>query len=91
MALTIAYLGEKLRKISKRARMSIASLSAYLNEVPSVPFTSNLLCLNLCFGCHFGWVSHYSHLLMTHDNLSKFLKRHFSLFCVYLLLSFLPA
>ncbi|KAM3737436.1 hypothetical protein ACB098_09G055600 [Castanea mollissima] len=39
MALTIAYLGEKLRKISKRASMSIASLSAYLNEVlPAILF-----------------------------------------------------
>uniref|UniRef100_A0A2N9GLP0 ABC transporter domain-containing protein n=1 Tax=Fagus sylvatica TaxID=28930 RepID=A0A2N9GLP0_FAGSY len=32
MALAIAYLGEKLQKISKRAHMSIATLSAYLNE-----------------------------------------------------------
>ncbi|KAL1105240.1 hypothetical protein V6Z11_D04G120000 [Gossypium hirsutum] len=33
MALVIAYLGEKLRKISKRAHLSIATLAAYLNEV----------------------------------------------------------
>ncbi|KAK8302963.1 hypothetical protein V6Z12_D04G120000 [Gossypium hirsutum] len=32
MALVIAYLGEKLRKISKRAHLSIATLAAYLNE-----------------------------------------------------------
>ncbi|KAK7858836.1 abc transporter b family member 29 [Quercus suber] len=39
MALTIAYLGEKLRKISKRAQLSIASLSAYLNEaLPAILF-----------------------------------------------------
>lgn len=33
MGLLIAYLGEKLRKISKKANLSIATLSAYLNEV----------------------------------------------------------
>lgn len=33
MALVIAYLGERLRKISKQSHLSIASLSAYLNEV----------------------------------------------------------
>lgn len=33
MALVIAYLGEKLHKISKRAHLSIATLAAYLNEV----------------------------------------------------------
>ena len=33
MALVIAYLGEELRKISKNANYTIASLSAYLNEV----------------------------------------------------------
>ncbi|GAV57207.1 ABC_tran domain-containing protein/ABC_membrane domain-containing protein [Cephalotus follicularis] len=39
MALAIAYLGEKFRKISKKARVSIANLSAYLNEVlPAIMF-----------------------------------------------------
>ncbi|KAG4152024.1 hypothetical protein ERO13_D04G098800v2 [Gossypium hirsutum] len=39
MALVIAYLGEKLRKISKRAHLSIATLAAYLNEVlPAIFF-----------------------------------------------------
>lgn len=33
MAVATAYLGEKLRKISKDANLSIAALSAYLNEV----------------------------------------------------------
>lgn len=33
MAFATAYLGEKLRKISKDANLSIAALSAYLNEV----------------------------------------------------------
>lgn len=33
MALVIAHLGEKLRKISKEANMSVAALSAYLHEV----------------------------------------------------------
>ena len=33
MAFVIAYLGERLRKISKRAHLSIATLAAYLNEV----------------------------------------------------------
>ncbi|XP_059668712.1 ABC transporter B family member 29, chloroplastic isoform X5 [Cornus florida] len=32
MALVIAYLGEKLHKISKKAHLSIGNLSAYLNE-----------------------------------------------------------
>ncbi|XAR64699.1 Peptide-transporting ATPase [Bertholletia excelsa] len=39
MAFVIAYLGEKLRKISKKAHLSIAALSSYLNEVlPSILF-----------------------------------------------------
>lgn len=39
MALVIAYLGEKLREISKKANLSIATLSSYLNEVlPSILF-----------------------------------------------------
>lgn len=33
MALVLAHLGEKLRTISNEAHMSIAALSAYLNEV----------------------------------------------------------
>ncbi|XP_022767060.1 ABC transporter B family member 29, chloroplastic isoform X4 [Durio zibethinus] len=39
MAFVIAYLGERLRKISKRAHLSIATLAAYLNEVlPAILF-----------------------------------------------------
>ncbi|XVF07646.1 hypothetical protein REPUB_Repub06bG0157400 [Reevesia pubescens] len=39
MAFPIAYLGERLRKISKRAHLSIANLAAYLNEVlPAILF-----------------------------------------------------
>ncbi|KAJ9181376.1 hypothetical protein P3X46_009513 [Hevea brasiliensis] len=39
MALVIAYLGERLRKISKKAHLSIATLSAHLNEVlPAIVF-----------------------------------------------------
>ncbi|KAB2087106.1 hypothetical protein ES319_A04G080000v1 [Gossypium barbadense] len=39
MALVIAYLGEKLCKISKRAHLSIATLAAYLNEgLPAIFF-----------------------------------------------------
>ncbi|KAL9428108.1 hypothetical protein AB3S75_030159 [Citrus x aurantiifolia] len=39
MAFVIAYLGERLRKISKQSHLSIASLSAYLNEVfPAILF-----------------------------------------------------
>ncbi|KAL9425354.1 hypothetical protein AB3S75_032329 [Citrus x aurantiifolia] len=39
MALVIAYLGERLHKISKQSHLSIASLSAYLNEVlPAILF-----------------------------------------------------
>lgn len=33
MALVVAYLGEKLRKISKNTNLTVAALSAYLNEV----------------------------------------------------------
>ncbi|XP_030443609.1 LOW QUALITY PROTEIN: ABC transporter B family member 29, chloroplastic [Syzygium oleosum] len=39
MALVIAFLGERLRQISKEANLSIAALSAYLNEVlPAILF-----------------------------------------------------
>ncbi|KAL3755640.1 hypothetical protein ACJRO7_002655 [Eucalyptus globulus] len=39
VALVIAFLGERLRKISKKANLSIAALSAYLNEVlPAIVF-----------------------------------------------------
>ncbi|KAJ4840805.1 ABC transporter B member 29, chloroplastic [Turnera subulata] len=39
MALAIASLGERLRKISKKAHLSVATLSAYLNEVlPAILF-----------------------------------------------------
>ncbi|XP_058204903.1 ABC transporter B family member 29, chloroplastic [Rhododendron vialii] len=39
IAFATAYLGERLRKISKDANLSIAALSAYLNEVlPSILF-----------------------------------------------------
>ncbi|KAL8094901.1 ABC transporter B family member 29, chloroplastic isoform X2 [Apium graveolens] len=39
MTLVITYLGEKLQKISKEGNISIAALSAYLNEVlPSILF-----------------------------------------------------
>lgn len=33
MALVVAFLGQKLRTISRKAHLSIANLSAYLNEV----------------------------------------------------------
>lgn len=33
MALAVAFLGQKLRTISRKAHLSIANLSAYLNEV----------------------------------------------------------
>lgn len=33
VALVIAYLGDRLRKISRKAQIASASLSAYLNEV----------------------------------------------------------
>ncbi|KAL5545823.1 hypothetical protein UlMin_005510 [Ulmus minor] len=39
MALVIAYLGEELCKISKKAHLTIATLSAYLNEIlPAILF-----------------------------------------------------
>ncbi|KAK0585766.1 hypothetical protein LWI29_033781 [Acer saccharum] len=38
-ALVIAYLGERLRKISKKSSLTIANLSAYLNEIlPAILF-----------------------------------------------------
>ncbi|KAG5243986.1 hypothetical protein OIU78_002283 [Salix suchowensis] len=38
-ALAIAYLGTRLRKVSKKAKLSISALSAYLNEVlPAILF-----------------------------------------------------
>ncbi|KAK9290662.1 hypothetical protein L1049_008835 [Liquidambar formosana] len=53
MALVIAYLGERLRKTSKKAHLSIATLSSYLNEVlPSILFVkanSAELCENARF------------------------------------------
>ena len=33
MVLVVTFLGQELRKISKEAHVSIAALSAYLNEV----------------------------------------------------------
>ncbi|KAI9090692.1 hypothetical protein K1719_028545 [Acacia pycnantha] len=39
MALVVAFLGQKLRSISRKAHLSIATLSAYLNEVlPAILF-----------------------------------------------------
>ncbi|KAL5721252.1 ABC transporter B member 29 [Ranunculus cassubicifolius] len=39
ISLVVAYLGERLRKISKKAHLSVAKLSEYLNEVlPSILF-----------------------------------------------------
>ncbi|XP_054785006.1 ABC transporter B family member 29, chloroplastic [Prosopis cineraria] len=39
MALVVAFLGQKLRSVSRKAHLSIATLSAYLNEVlPAILF-----------------------------------------------------
>ncbi|PON83090.1 ATP-binding cassette containing protein [Trema orientale] len=39
MALVVAYLGDELRKISKNAHLTVAALSAYLNEIlPAIFF-----------------------------------------------------
>lgn len=43
MVLIVGYLGEKLRKISNKAHLSAASLSAYLNEVFVVVIVGYLL------------------------------------------------
>lgn len=48
MALVIAYLGERLRKISKQSHLSIASLSAYLNEVIFFFFGFSVLQFHEC-------------------------------------------
>lgn len=37
MALVIAHFGEELRKISTKANLTVAALSAYLNEVIFFP------------------------------------------------------
>ncbi|CAL0299402.1 unnamed protein product [Lupinus luteus] len=42
MALVVAFLGQELRKISREAHLSIAALSAYLNEIlPAVLFVKS--------------------------------------------------
>lgn len=50
VALAIAYLGERLRNISKKANLSIATLSAYLNEVY---FVTCFVTQNLSLLCSF--------------------------------------
>lgn len=64
MALAIAHLGEKLRKISKEANKSVAALSAYLHEVHFILFSKspvqhfmNAQTRNLLV--QFVWVSYY--------------------------------
>lgn len=53
MSIVIAYLGERLRRISSNAQLSAARLSAYLNEVSSdykmysITITTHILC---CYG-----------------------------------------
>lgn len=43
MALVIVRLGVKLRKISNKAQLTIAALSAYLNEVHIISYIITLL------------------------------------------------
>lgn len=43
MALVIVRLGVKLRKISNKAQLTIAALSAYLNEVYTISYIITLL------------------------------------------------
>ncbi|XP_057506136.1 ABC transporter B family member 29, chloroplastic-like isoform X2 [Actinidia eriantha] len=58
MILVTGYLGEKLRKISKKAHLSIAALSAYLNEVlPSILFVKANNA-ELSEGAKFRWLAH---------------------------------
>ncbi|KAF8403308.1 hypothetical protein HHK36_011410 [Tetracentron sinense] len=65
--LVIAYLGERLRKISKEAHLSVAALSAYLNEViPSILFVKANNA-ELCEGARFQ--------RLAHADLSEHLKR----------------
>ncbi|CAM8998229.1 unnamed protein product [Rhodiola kirilowii] len=54
MCSVIAYLGEKLHKVSKKANLSMATLSAYLNEVlPSILFVkANNAELQECYRFH---------------------------------------
>ncbi|XP_010245202.1 PREDICTED: ABC transporter B family member 29, chloroplastic [Nelumbo nucifera] len=59
MSLVIAHLGENLRKISKRAKLSVAMLSAYLNEVlPSVLFVKANNA-ELCEAARFQRLAHF--------------------------------
>ncbi|XP_057488712.1 ABC transporter B family member 29, chloroplastic-like isoform X1 [Actinidia eriantha] len=58
MIIVTGYLGEKLRKISKKAHLSIAALSAYLNEVlPSILFVKANNA-ELSEGARFRWLAH---------------------------------
>ncbi|KAK6915805.1 ABC transporter-like, ATP-binding domain [Dillenia turbinata] len=67
MSITIAYLGERLCMISKKARLSIAKLSAYLNEVlPSILFVK----ANNAEPCEIRRFQ-----LLAHANLSAHLKK----------------
>ncbi|XP_059668710.1 ABC transporter B family member 29, chloroplastic isoform X3 [Cornus florida] len=58
MALVIAYLGEKLHKISKKAHLSIGNLSAYLNEVLPSIFFVKANNAELCESARFQWLAH---------------------------------
>lgn len=48
MALIVAHLGERLRRISKKAHLTIAALSAYLNEVSFCRHYKSQGFLNFC-------------------------------------------
>ncbi|KAA8518567.1 hypothetical protein F0562_016041 [Nyssa sinensis] len=58
MALVIAFLGEKLRKISKKAHLSIATLSAYLNEVLPLILFVKANNAEFCECVRFQWLAH---------------------------------
>ncbi|KAL6988439.1 hypothetical protein U1Q18_014189 [Sarracenia purpurea var. burkii] len=58
MAFVTAYLGEKLRNISKKAHLSIAALSSHLNEVlPSILFVKANNA-EPSEGARFRWLAH---------------------------------
>ncbi|KAF7818798.1 ABC transporter B family member 29, chloroplastic [Senna tora] len=65
MALVVAFLGQKLRTISRKAHLSIANLSAYLNEVlPAILFVKANNA-ELCESARFkrlAWIDSLGHL-----------------------------
>ncbi|KAL4183101.1 hypothetical protein AMTRI_Chr11g153480 [Amborella trichopoda] len=67
MCLVIAYLGEKLRKISKKAHHTVAKLSSYLNEVLPSMIVVKAYNAETCESLRFQ--------KLAHDDLSQHLRK----------------